>query len=261
MFPVIDVHCHLFPDRLQAAVRRALHDMYGWEFTIPSDPKAFADIARSHGTDRFVVLPYAHKPGMADDLNAWTVEICAELGMAIPFACVHPDDDVLSVLNAARARGSKGLKLHHQVQQVAPDDPRLEPVYTWLQEHDLPLMAHAGRGPTDNGLVGPARVRRVLERHPELRICVPHLGMPDASDFLALAAEFKNLRLDLSGIAGHIPPAYELRPILGQILYGTDAPNVPWGYGTAAAEIHALGLSDDEASLVFARNAQVWLGD
>lgn len=257
--PAIDVHTHLFPERLQAAVRRALADMYGWEFDIADQPQAFAAVAAAHRTEQFVILPYAHKPGIADSLNAWVAETGASLDGGIPFACVHPDDNIRQTLDAAAARGSRGVKLHHQVQEVAPDDTRLFPVYEWLIEHSLPLMAHAGRGPTDNGLVGPERVRPVLERYPDLRVCVPHLGMPDGDAFIALAREHPNLWLDVSGIGDQLPSAEALRPILVQTLYGTDAPNVPWGYGVAARTLRSLGFSPEEEARIFRTNAQSWL--
>lgn len=257
--PAIDVHTHLFPERLQRAIRGALRAEYGWECPTDPEPTVFAEIAHAHLTQRFVLLPYAHKPGMADALNAWIAETASRLEGAIPFACVHPEDDIRVTLEDAYARGAQGVKMHHQVQQVAPDDPRLEPLYVWLQERDLPLLAHAGRGPTDNGLVGPERVRVVLERHPDLRLCVPHLGMPDAEAFLALASDHPNLRLDVSGIGDQIPERRLLEPVIGQILYGTDAPNVPWGYGVTARAIRALGLSLEHERLVFRDNAQAWL--
>ena len=70
---VVDAHVHLMPERLMAAIRNALHDVAGWEFPHPTDRTAVESNLRAAGVDRYVALPYAHKPGIAAELNDWVL--------------------------------------------------------------------------------------------------------------------------------------------------------------------------------------------
>jgi len=259
--PAIDVHTHLFPERLAVAVRRALTDAYGWSFEHPTDPDEFSAFVRARGIESFAVLPYAHKPGMARSLNSWVAELATRKPEVIGFACVNQDDaDPRAVLEEAFASGLRGLKLHHQVQNVAPDDRRLDVVYETMLAHDLPLLVHAGRGPTDNGLVGVARFRAAMERFPDLRVCVAHLGAPEAREFVALLDEFPRMYLDTSGTSNLSLRGLGLEDHVDRILFASDAPNLPSPYERTITRITDLGLGPDAERKVFRENALRFLG-
>lgn len=260
--PATDVHTHLFPPRLSAAVRRALHDMYGWSFDLPDEPEAFAALLAERNIERFCVLPYAHKPGMARSLNEWMAETTSALPGAIGFACVNQDDDdPRSILAEAFDAGLRGLKLHHQVQNVAPDDPRLFPIYETMLEHDLPILAHAGKGPTDNGLVGLDRFTAAMKRYPDLRICVAHMGAPEYEGFVGLLGEYPNMFLDTSGLGGMNLGAVVSPDVVDRILYGSDAPNIPFDLDLSITRITELGLGDEAGTAIFSGNARRFLAE
>ncbi len=258
--PAIDVHTHLFPERLAAAVRRALTDMYGWSFDLPTDPSTFAAFVRERGTERFCILPYAHKPGMARSLNAWVAETAAALEGAIGFACVHPDDpDRLAIIDEAFGSGLHGIKLHYQVQGFAPDDLRMHSVYELMLERDRPLIVHAGKGPTDNGLVGVEEFRKLMARYPDLRICVAHLGWPERQEFVDLAGEFPRLYLDTSGSGFGNLRELRLDGVLDRIMWATDAPNIAYPYEDGIRRVLDLGLDAAGQRRVFRDNALAFL--
>lgn len=123
----IDIHVHLMPDRLMVAIRKALTDVSGWEFNHPTGREAIEAALREHSIGRYVALPYAHKSGMAADINEWVLAEATNSEMCIPFATVHPADDVHAVVEVAFENGARGLKFQCPVQEVAPDDPRLDP--------------------------------------------------------------------------------------------------------------------------------------
>ena len=256
----VDIHTHLFPPRLMTAVRRALGDMYGWDFALPDDPETFAAFVREHGTERFCILPYAHKPGVAASLNAWVAETAASLDGAIGFACVNQDDvEPGRMLAAAFDAGLRGVKLHYQVQNVVPADPRLDPVYEFLLERDAPLIVHAGKGPTDNGLVGVDRFAELMRRFPELRVCVAHLGWPERERFVALVSDYPNLYLDTSGMGNQSFSGLGLETVADRILFGTDAPNIAFDYGLTISRITDLGLGKPAERMIFRENAMRFL--
>lgn len=249
--PAIDIHTHLFPPRLSLAVRNALSRMYDWTFTLPDDPVKFAALEHSHGIERFCMLPYAHKAGMSRSLNEWMAATARTISGAIGFACVHPDDeDPAAILADAFDLGLRGVKLHFQVQETAPSDPRWEPVYRFMLERDAPLIVHAGRGPTDNGLVGAAEFTKLMEWFPGLRICVAHMGAPEQPEFLSMLGRYEKLFLDTSGRSA-LDGVDETNA--SRILYGSDAPNIPHTIDDGIARV--LALPADLHEPIFRGNA------
>ncbi len=83
-----------------------------------------------------------------------------------------------------------------QYQGIAPDDPRLEPYWAAMEQHDIPAGIHVGPGPPGVAyLFGPnyrARlhsaltVEEVLAAHPKLRLYLGHAGYPMLDDLLAV---------------------------------------------------------------------------
>src|SRR3984893_15704063 len=68
---VIDVPTHLHPPRLFAAIRRWFAERSPWVLEHPTDPHEVARILREHGVEKFAFCSYAHKAGMAREVNAW----------------------------------------------------------------------------------------------------------------------------------------------------------------------------------------------
>jgi predicted TIM-barrel fold metal-dependent hydrolase len=138
------------------------------------------------------------------------------------------------------------------VQKVAPDDPRLFPVYDRLQDAGRPLVLHAGREPSTEaygfdcrGLCGIAPVRAVVERFPRLKLVVPHLGQDQWREFFALARGSDALYLDTTmAVGGYLtddqPGAAELTALQDRLLFGTDFPNLPYAWGRELAWLRGL---------------------
>lgn len=179
--PAIDVHVHLVPDRLMAAIRNALSQETGWEFPHPTHRDAVEAKLRAAGVERYVALPYAHRPGIARDLNDWVLARADESGMAVPFATVHGEDDVGSVVERAFADGARGLKFQCPVQECGPADPRLDPAFERAAAHDRAVLFHAGTAPMfeDSPHVGVDQFEQFLESYPEVRAACAHSGAYD----------------------------------------------------------------------------------
>jgi len=149
---VIDAHMHLMPDRLMTAIRESLSDTAGWSFDHPTDLDSMTEVLERAGVEQCIALPYAHRPGIAPDLNEWICEETADSEMAIPFATVHAaDEDVGAIVEEAFSRGARGLKFQLPVQGFAADDPRLDPAYEVAAEWDYPVLFHAGTAPMFRG--------------------------------------------------------------------------------------------------------------
>jgi predicted TIM-barrel fold metal-dependent hydrolase len=262
---VIDIHTHLHPPRLFAAIRRWFAENSTWKLEHPTEPETVARTLRTHGVDRFVFCSYAHKPGIARDLNVWLADTARALGKgAIPLATVHVEDaDPLGDAVDALRSGCAGLKVHEDVQRFGIDDERLTPVLDAVARHDGFVLAHVGHIPwSTETRNGPARVARVLERHPALRVVVAHFGAPDSLRYLDLAAQEPRLFLDTTMAFAAPSPMHaaieraDVERGVRQIVYGTDFPNIPYGYEGELQGLRALGLGDVALRSIASENAK-----
>jgi uncharacterized protein len=261
---MIDIHTHLHPEPLFRAIRRWFAENSPWKLHHPTSPELVAKYLKEQGVERFVFCSYAHKPGIARDLNTWLLNTSKELhGYGLPLLTVHLDDlDYAEYAKSALAGGAIGMKIHEDVQGLLIDDPRFRYVYSAIEEMGGYVLAHVGPIPWKKvPKEGLARVRRVMETNPNLKFVVAHMGSPDTHDYLPLLKEYKSLYLDTTmcycettaggtGLRGE-----ELEQYADKILFGSDWPNVPHDYASEPNEIKDQGISDRALRLIMHDNA------
>ena len=256
-FPIVDAHVHAFPPRVFDAIWRWF-DAHAWSIRYRLYAREAVAHLLSRGVARVVLLHYPHVPGMAASLNAFAAELAREEPRAIPCASVLPGEPGARALldEALGPLGCRGVKVHCHVQRLAPDDPRLDDVYDAAAAHGVPVVIHAGDAPAlaayacdVHALCTPEALDRALARHPRTTVIVPHLGAGRMEETAALLDAHQGLYLDTTmAIAGYLPfgadrrpavteaPAFQERALslvrrhADRILYGSDFPNVPYGW-------------------------------
>lgn len=239
---VTDAHVHLFPPRTFRAIWRWF-ETHAWRVRYQLEAPDVLEFLLSRGVERVVGLCYGHLPGMSRDLNLAMADWARGEPALVPLGTVLPGEPgaVEVVREALGPLGLRGLKLHAHVQGVAPDDPRLDPIYVEAVAARVPVVFHAGRAPMCAGyrcdpdlICGPDRVQNVLQRHPELRFVVPHLGADHYEGFEALLDRFEHLYLDTTmAIGSYLKPEPDLGILARRserLLYGTDFPNLPFAW-------------------------------
>ncbi|HEY4441517.1 MAG TPA: amidohydrolase family protein [Candidatus Elarobacter sp.] len=259
------MHTHLHPPRLFAAIRRWFAERSTWALERqPTEPHEVAKVMRAHGVEKFVFCSYAHKAGMARELNAWLAQTARDLGAgAFALGTVHLDDpDPAADIRAALADGCIGMKVHESVQRLPLDDPRFDPVLAAIADAEGFVLVHVGAIPwTSETNDGPRRVASVLTRHPTLRVVVAHFGVPDYERYLALAENEPRLFLDTTMVfAPESPMHVAIDPELvargaRQIVYGTDWPNVSHPYDAELRGLQALGIEPELVHSITSLNA------
>ncbi|MBI2460787.1 MAG: amidohydrolase, partial [Candidatus Rokubacteria bacterium] len=73
-FRYIDAHTHLHPPWLAQAIRRWFAERTHWRLHYPTEPAEVAAFLREHGVERFAFFSYAHKAGIAREINRWLRE-------------------------------------------------------------------------------------------------------------------------------------------------------------------------------------------
>jgi predicted TIM-barrel fold metal-dependent hydrolase len=258
-----DVHVHFLPPRmLQRMWSRNDEDslaggvlpayVYRW-----SDEERVAHL-RELGIRAFTALAYAHQPGMADGLNAWTLDFAAQNPGCVPSATFYPEPGVNRYTSTAIESGARVFKVHLPVGGFDPTHARLDPIWGLLAEAGLPVVVHVN-GPRDEARhAGLDPIEVVLRRHPHLTLVIAHLGAPDYDHYVALAQHYDRVCLDTAAV---FTPGYDtasgrecprrLLPqqrdlgLAGKILLGSDFPTIAYPYAEQLAGLADLGLGDD----------------
>ena len=275
-FRYIDVHTHLHPPWLWAAIRRWFAGRPGWEFPYGTDPEWVAGFLGEQGVERFVFFSYAHKAGLARELNAWLHETARRLPAGVPLGTIHPaDPDVVDVAEEALDRyGFKGFKFHINVQRFHPDDPRILPVYERILARGAVLLIHVGSAPWPNEYDGFPRFERVMHMFPELKVIVAHMGQFETRRHLELMERCPNMYLDTAAAMTARSPLYRDRPDTGpddvtdgdlvrwqdRIVFGSDFPNTPHPYHDERGPIWERPLPETVHRKIFHDNAHRLLG-
>ncbi len=257
---IFDVHVHfMHPDVLRKVW--AYFDAVGpkvgrpWPITYRgTDDERVAQL-RAMGVRRFSSLSYAHRPGVAGFLNDWTRDFAGRTPDTLWSATFYPEPGAATYVPGLVEAGAQVFKLHLQVGDFAADDPLLDPVWGTLAESRTPVVIHAGSGPTPGTHTGPDSVARVLRRHPELRLVVAHLGMPETMAFMDLVEAHPAVMLDTTMAfvdfwdrpEDTVDPAIvrRLPGLQERILFGTDFPNIPYAYAHQVEVLQRLELGDD----------------
>ncbi len=275
-FRYIDVHTHLHPEWLSAAIRRWFAGRPGWDFQYGTEPEWVARFLAEQGVERFVYFSYAHKPGLARELNAWLHETARRLPAGLPLGTVHPGDpDVVDVAREALdGYGFRGFKFHINVQRFHPDDPRILPVYELLLARGAVLLIHVGSAPWPNEYDGFPRFERVMDMFPELKVIVAHMGQFETRRHLELMERCPNMYLDTT--AAMAPQSAIYREAHGasaadvtdadlvrwqdRILFGSDFPNTPHSYDDERRPIWERPVPVTVHRKIFHDNAQRLFG-
>jgi predicted TIM-barrel fold metal-dependent hydrolase len=266
--PVIDAHVHTFPDPILRAIW-AWFDEYTWQarYQLPADELAGYQLKR--GLAGQVLLSYAHKPGVARDLNRHLADMVEANPLSLGLAAVHPhDDDPAGVLAEAwKNPGLVGAKMHLHVLGMPMDDPAFYPIYAACADEGRLINIHVGRQPESPGygldvtqICGSERTEKVLREFPGLRLIVPHLGWDEADRYFILLEKYPELVMDTTMVlAGYFKDAPVDLKLLEQyshrVMYGSDFPNIPYEHTQEVRHILSLGLSDESTEDILWRTA------
>jgi predicted TIM-barrel fold metal-dependent hydrolase len=240
-----------------------------WPVTYRTDEADRLAKLRSFGVRALTSLVYPHKPQMAEWLNQWAAQFAAATPDCLHTATFYPEPGAAQYVTAAIDGGVRVFKAHVQVGGYDPTDPLLDSVWGVVADARIPVVIHCGSGPQPGAHTGPEPIRALLARHPSLRLIVAHMGMPEYGEFLDLCDRYAELRLDTTmAFTPFIdelmpfPPAerHRLHDLGDRILFGSDFPNIPYGYADAMRVLTALDVDDPWLRAVFHDNATAMFG-
>jgi len=269
--PVVDAHVHIFPDALFDAVW-GWFDQFGWPIRYRFYSDDLVEFLLRKGIRHIVALQYAHKPGVAAELNRYMIDFVRKNQAVTGLATVFPGEkDADDILVKAFENGLKGVKLHSHVQCFTMDSPGMHQVYKACCDNDLPLVIHAGREPKSPAypcdpytICHWTHVEKVLEAYPALKLVVPHLGADEFDAYQRLLERFDHLWVDTTMVLADYLPMASPPDIAGmrteRLLYGTDFPNIPYAWDRELRRMEKMGLDAESLRKILGDNAAALFG-
>ena len=236
---IVDCHVNIFN-------ADQVNQLYGQQAALAraggmAAPAADADTLAGEmaGVDRAIIFSLRYKDSIGVDGND---EVTAAAVAKYPdkfvgFATVDPrmPDCMDLLVHAIEDLGLKGAKFGPIYNGVSLLDPRLKPVYAYLQKNNLPLTMHMG---TTYGRNAPVHYGRPLDvdtialKYPDLKMIMAHMGHPWYEECIVVARKQPNVYCEVSAL--HYRP-WQFYNILvcaqeytivdrSKIFWGTDFP-------------------------------------
>ena len=257
---VIDVHAHIFPDKIADRATAATADYFN--LTEPlyyhgSVGELTADLQRGH-IDYARVFSAATKPHQVESINRFIFSEAAKHPQFIPCGTLHAAyENFVEELRWLREHGIHGIKLHPEMQRFYLDDPRLFPMFEEMAAHDMFLIAHMGDPRVR--FSGPERMIPIAEAFPTLRLIAAHLG--DWGEWeverIRPLAQYSNVYADISSSFSERPGDPSLFACMEaydptHLFFGSDYPF--WSPAEEVEKTRRLGFSEDLLEDILFRN-------
>ena len=260
---LLDAHSHWFPESVERKIWRYF-DAHYWHVAYREPQHVRREWMHRNGAERYTVLTYAHRAGMAEWLNEWVAGFAQQAPEAIPCGTFYPEPEAgRVVLRCIEEYGFRGFKLHLQVSAFDLNDTRLESAFEQVAHAGLPVVMHIGNAPEKSAYTSPRVLRQLLRRHPRLKVVVAHMGAGEFEEYLDIAERHDTVYLDTTMVfvgfdaCGQFPGASlgRLQKLAGRVLFGSDFPTIPYAFSHAVQGILALPFSEAEKKGILGENA------
>lgn len=259
MSKIIDFHTHAFPDELAATTIPYLEKEGGIKAFLNGTVN---DLLRSMdlaGIEKSLICSIATKPRQFSSILDWSKSIRSD--RIIPLPSVHPGSvDLAEQLRIVSEEGFIGIKLHPYYQDFFIDDIKFDAMYGALVEHDLLVVMHTGFDIAfpRMELCDPARVLKVLEKFPDLKLITTHLGAWDQWDEVREKLLGKPIYMELSCALDFLDPDTARIMITNHppqyLLFGSDS---PWSDQQRTLDLlRSLDLEQDLFQRITRNNAE-----
>jgi len=253
---IIDFHTHIYPQK----VAKKATDIICKFYDIDGDgmcgtAEQLMERGDMVGISEFVILPVANKAEQVRSINHFIVEQAAENSRFYGFGTVHVEmENICDEIEYIKSNGLLGVKIHPDTQQFDIDDERLFPMYEMICGK-LPILIHMGDKRYDYS--HPARLRRVLDKFPNLQVIAAHFGGWSMQKVAYNYLKDTNCSFDISSMLRFMEPGEPEHYIKAygaeRILYGTDYP--VWDPAIEVKRFLSLALTDAEMEKIAYKNA------
>jgi len=235
---IIDMHSHAwqFPEHFDERFRQQARDVARADRDLDLSVTYESYRAGAQTTDKTVVFGgKARLSGVWVD-DAYVAEyVAAHPDRLIGFLSVDPTQDGWQeeMRHGHRELGLKGIKLLSMYAGFYPHDPRLDPLWQYAGDNQLPVLLHTGttfvaQAPIDCTL--PRHLDPVATKYPDVKIVMAHLSHPYEGECVAVIRKHPNVYTDVSAL--HYRPFQFYNSLMlvqeygvwHKLLFGSDYP-------------------------------------
>jgi len=234
---IIDAHSHAwrYPDHFQEDFRRqAIQARAGQEVDLTVKYSEYQD-ASPEEVRTIVFGGKARLSGLWVEDQYVADYVSAHPDSLIGFLSVDPTqkDWEKELYVGHQELGLKGIKLLPMYAGFMPDDSMLDPLWSYADQHALPVLLHTGTTFVSQALLAytlPRNLDPVAIRYPEVKIILAHLSHPYEAECVAVIRKHPNVYADISAL--HYRPFQLYNSLMlvqeygvwDKVLFGTDYP-------------------------------------
>lgn len=261
-FPIIDSHCHIYPEAIATRAVSSVNGFYSVESAYDGRYSTLIEEGGKNGISHYVIFSVATTPHQVHSINSFISDtVRASQGAMTGLGTLHPESESLACdIAEIRSRDLKGIKLHPDFQKFCVDSKKAYEIYENCGD-DLIVLLHTGD--TRYDFSNPERMKRVLTDFPHIKFVGAHFGgwscWQKACDTLC---GFDNFYVDCSSSFNWLG-AEQCRDIVRaygkeKVLFATDFPM--WSYETELKKFFDMSLTDEENRLILYKNAAELFG-
>ena len=91
--PIVDAHCHIYPEKIAARAVQSVGDFYSLEMDGDGTADRLLEYMKQGGITHAIVHSVAVKPHNVTSINNFIIEQCRQHPEFIGFMTMHPDFD------------------------------------------------------------------------------------------------------------------------------------------------------------------------
>ena len=198
---IVDIHTHIFPDRIAERAVEALKASSGYNNYADGTAQGLLDSMDEAGIDISVSQPILVKPESFDKTLAHLIEANARERRIISFAAIHPRcEDIEDKIKVIKEAGFRGIKLHPFFQNEPLDSDATMRLVDLASKAGLVTMIHPGADASfPNVLVAdPPKIVRLLEEVKPKKVILAHMGAMEFWDEVLCEIAGRDVYFDTS---------------------------------------------------------------
>ena len=252
----IDVHAHIFPEKIREKAVAAIGDFYDIPMESKGSDEDLLSFKESAGIEKFCVLSVATVPKQVVSINNFLHQELVDHPEFLGFATLHPDlEEIDDEIERVISMGFTGIKLHADFQQFDIDSDKAQHMYKVIDGR-LPILFHMGDARTS--YTKPEKLLRLTKLFPNQVFIGAHFGgysaWDDAEEYLLGKT---GIYIDTSSSLFKLPPERASRLIYkhgpDKVLFGTDYPM--WNPVEELERFMKVEMKDSDRENIFYNNA------
>jgi len=257
---IIDFHAHIYPEKIAEKASKSIADFYNTSMAFDGSVENLLKSGATIDVKKYIVHSTATKPEQVIHINDYIISQCLKHDCFVGFGTLHPDfQDNISEIDRILLAGIRGIKLHPDFQKFQFDSNKMDDVYKYLSEKNMPILVHAGDYRYD--FSSPKRIAAVIEKFPDLKIVAAHFGGYSEWDKSVEYLVGKRVWFDTSSTLWKLDYSTANKMLkahgVEKFFFGTDYPM--WNHKEELQRFLKLDLTPQEQEMILWKNAAEFL--